>query len=91
MRERSVDGQGKFGSVEGDPPASRRRPEARLARSRRADGDMKRTPSISLPTYDESRTEAHRFFRCVPKSSRDGGTESPSAWQTTMPPPILPR
>jgi hypothetical protein len=31
MRERLVDGQGNFGSVEGDPPASMRYTEARLA------------------------------------------------------------
>src|SRR3954453_4618762 len=30
MRERLVDGQGNFGSVEGDPPASMRYTEARL-------------------------------------------------------------
>src|SRR5438093_7806439 len=31
MRERLIDGQGNFGSVEGDPPASMRYTEARLA------------------------------------------------------------
>src|SRR5437667_8913392 len=31
MRERLVDGQGNFSSVEGDPPASMRHTEARLA------------------------------------------------------------
>src|SRR5512133_898306 len=31
MRERLVDGQGNFGSVEGDPPAAMRYTEARLA------------------------------------------------------------
>jgi DNA gyrase subunit A len=30
MRERLVDSQGNFGSVEGDPPASMRYTEARL-------------------------------------------------------------
>jgi DNA gyrase subunit A len=35
MREKLVDGQGNFGSVEGDPPASMRYTEARLRTSAR--------------------------------------------------------
>ena len=39
MRERLVDGQGNFGSVEGDPPAAMRYTEARLTHlGGRADG-----------------------------------------------------
>ena len=35
MREMLVDGQGNFGSVEGDPPAAMRYTEARLTTRRR--------------------------------------------------------
>src|SRR5437870_8859951 len=56
MRERLVDGQGNYGSVEGDPPASMRYTEARLA----ALGavlmeDMDKDTVDFVPNYDETK------------------------------------
>src|SRR3974377_2081542 len=56
MRERLVDGQGNFGSVEGDPPASMRYTEARLAPLGAVLLEaMDRDTAACLPNYDKSR------------------------------------
>src|SRR2546423_5447402 len=62
MRERLVDGQGNFGSVEGDPPAAMRYTEARLAPlgSVLMEGMDKDTVDF-LPYYHETGTEPPRF------------------------------
>src|ERR1700756_2411883 len=54
MRDMLVDGQGKFGSVEGDPPASMRYTEARLQWLGAAlMDDMDKETVDFVPTYDE--------------------------------------
>jgi DNA gyrase subunit A len=58
MRVPLVDGQGNFGSVDGDPPAAMRYTEARLtgaATDLLADLDLETVDYV--PNYDESRTE----------------------------------
>jgi DNA gyrase subunit A len=58
MRVRLIDGQGNFGSVDGDPPAAMRYTESRLAGAAMlllADIDQDTVDFI--PTYDESREE----------------------------------
>jgi len=58
MRYMLVDGQGNYGSMDGDPPAAMRYTEARLTRMAEemlADIDME-TVNFG-PNYDESRTE----------------------------------
>src|SRR5678809_1582150 len=58
MRERLVDGQGNFGSVEGDPPASMRYTEARLTHLVAAlMQDMEKVTVDFIPNYDETRSE----------------------------------
>src|SRR5438477_3122616 len=58
MRERLVDGQGNFGSVEGDAPASMRYTEARLARVGAVlMDDMDKDTVDFVPNYDETKTE----------------------------------
>src|SRR6201987_4072604 len=58
MRERLVDGQGNFGSVEGDPPAAMRYTEARMTHLGSAlMTDMKKDTVDFVPNYDETRTE----------------------------------
>src|SRR3989442_6753135 len=75
MRERLVDGQGNYGSVEGDPPASMRYTEARLA----ALGavlmeDMDKDTVDFVPNYDETKTEPTVFPAAFPNLLVNGGT-----------------
>ncbi len=58
MRVRLVDGQGNFGSVDGDPPAAMRYTEARLSRAAMyLLTDIDRDTVDFQPTYDESDEE----------------------------------
>src|SRR3989304_4429748 len=75
MRERLVGGQGNFGSVEGDPPASMRYTEARLAHLGAVlMEDMDKDTVDFVPTYDESRTEPTGFPAPLPNLLVNGGT-----------------
>ena len=87
MRERLVDGQGNFGSVEGDPPASMRYTEARLA----ALGavlmqDMDQETVDFVPNYDESKTEPTVFPAAFPNLLVNGGTGIAVGMATNIPP-----
>src|SRR6266849_3683552 len=87
MRERLVDGQGNYGSVEGDPPASMRYTEARLA----ALGavlmeDMDRDTVDFVPNYDETRTEPTVFPAAFPNLLVNGGTGIAVGMATNIPP-----
>src|SRR4051812_45495267 len=58
MRVPLVDGQGNFGSVDGDPPAAYRYTEARLTKSALAVlGDIDKNTVDFTPNYDNSETE----------------------------------
>ena len=58
MRLRLIDGQGNFGSVDGDPPAAMRYTEVRLARAAsHLLADIDRDTVDFQPTYDESAQE----------------------------------
>ena len=58
MRAVLVDGQGNFGSVDGDPPAAMRYTEARLARiAGEILADIDKETVDFVPTYDESQQE----------------------------------
>ncbi len=58
MRALLVDGQGNFGSVDGDPPAAQRYTEARLTRLGAAMmDDIERETVDFQPTYDDSSVE----------------------------------
>ena len=68
MRERLVDGQGNFGSVEGDPPASMRYTEARLAPLGAVlMEDMDKETVDFVPNYDETPHRADRVPRRLPQ------------------------
>jgi len=55
MRYPLVDGQGNFGSVDGDPPAAMRYTEARLARiSEELLADIDRETVDFIPNFDET-------------------------------------
>ena len=56
MRETLIDGQGNFGSVEGDPPAAMRYTEARMTHLGAAlMTDMDKDTVDFVPNYDETR------------------------------------
>src|SRR6266576_668935 len=87
MRERLVDGQGNYGSVEGDPLASMRYTEARLA----ALGavlmeDMDKDTVDFVPNYDETKTEPTVFPAAFPNLLVNGGTGIAVGMATNMPP-----
>src|SRR5437773_6852509 len=87
MRERLVDGQGNFGSVEGDPPASMRYTEARLAPLGAVImEDMEQDTVEFVPNYDESKTEPTVFPAAFPNLLVNGGTGIAVGMATNIPP-----
>jgi DNA gyrase subunit A len=87
MRERLVDGQGNFGSVEGDPPASMRYTEARLAHLGAVlMEDMDKDTVDFVPNYDETRTEPTVFPAAFPNLLVNGGTGIAVGMATNMAP-----
>ena len=87
MRERLVDGQGNFGSVEGDPPASMRYTEARLAPLGAVlMEDMDKETVDFVPTYDEANLEPVVMPAAFPNLLVNGGTGIAVGMATNMPP-----
>src|ERR1700755_2252120 len=87
MREMLVDGQGNFGSVEGDPPASMRYTEARLTHLGGAlMVDMEKDTVDFVPNYDETRTEPTVFPAAFPNLLVNGGTGIAVGMATNIPP-----
>src|SRR5499427_7958982 len=87
MRERLVDGQGNFGSVEGDDPASMRYTEARLAPlGAILMDDMDKDTVDFVPNYDETRTEPSVLPAAFPNLLVNGGTGIAVGMATNMPP-----
>jgi len=87
MREVLVDGQGNFGSVEGDPPASMRYTEARLAPLGAVlMEDMDKDTVDFVPNYDETRSEPTVFPSAFPNLLVNGGTGIAVGMATNMPP-----
>jgi DNA gyrase subunit A len=87
MRERLVDGQGNFGSVEGDPPAAMRYTEARMTHLGAALLlDMEKDTVDFVPNYDETRTEPSVFPAAFPNLLVNGGTGIAVGMATNMAP-----
>ena len=87
MRETLIEGQGNFGSVEGDPPASMRYTEARL----RPLGavlmeDMDHETVDFVPNYDDTREEPTVFPAAIPNLLVNGGTGIAVGMATNSPP-----
>lgn len=75
MRERLIDGQGNFGSVEGDPPAAMRYTEARMTHlGAILMQDMDKDTVDFVPNYDERLTEPVVFPAAFPNLLVNGGT-----------------
>ncbi len=87
MRETLVDGQGNFGSVEGDPPAAKRYTEARMTHLGAAlMTDMDKETVDFVPNYDETRTEPTVFPAAFPNLLVNGGTGIAVGMATNIPP-----
>src|SRR5471032_3087851 len=87
MRETLVNGQGNFGSVEGDPPAAMRYTEARMTHLGAAlMTDMEKDTVDFVPNYDETRTEPTVFPAAFPNLLVNGGTGIAVGMATNMPP-----
>src|SRR6201987_950150 len=87
MREPLVDGQGNFGSIEGDPPAAMRYTEARMTHLGAAlMTDMDKDTVDFVPNYDETRTEPTVFPAAFPNLLVNGGTGIAVGMATNIPP-----
>jgi DNA gyrase subunit A len=87
MRKTLVDGQGNFGSVDGDMPAAYRYTEARLealAEALMADLDKDTVPFV--PNFDETTTEPTVFPAPYPNLLVNGSTGIAVGMATNIPP-----
>ena len=86
MRVRLVDGQGNFGSVDGDPPAAMRYTEVRMARAATfLLADIDRDTVDFQPTYDESDQEPRVLPAAFPNLLINGGSGIAVGMATNIP------
>ncbi|MEM6910032.1 MAG: DNA gyrase subunit A [Verrucomicrobiota bacterium] len=86
MRERLVDGQGNFGSVEGDAPAAMRYTEARMAPLGSAMmTDIDKETVDMQTTYDEHSVEPVVLPASIPNLLVNGGTGIAVGMATNIP------
>lgn len=82
-----VDGQGNFGSMDGDPPAAMRYTEARLAKSGEAMlEDIEKETVDFVPNYDESQQEPSVIPARVPNLLVNGAGGIAVGMATNIPP-----
>ncbi|MDH5477754.1 MAG: DNA gyrase subunit A [Nitrospinota bacterium] len=87
LRYQLVDGQGNFGSVDGDPPAAMRYTEARLSRiSAEMLADMEKETVQFVPNYDESLTEPTVLPSKLPNLLVNGSGGIAVGMTTNIPP-----
>ena len=87
MRYPLVDGQGNFGSVDGDPPAAMRYTEARLAKIAAALlEDIDKETVDFRPNYDESEQEPEVLPTRVPNLLVNGSSGIAVGMATNIPP-----
>jgi DNA gyrase subunit A len=87
MREVLIEGQGNFGSMDGDPPASMRYTEARLTHLGSVlMEDMDRGTVDFVPNYDETTEEPTVFPAAFPNLLVNGGTGIAVGMATNIPP-----
>ena len=87
LRYPLVDGQGNFGSVDGDPPAAMRYTEARLAKiSQEVTADIEKNTVEFGPNYDESREEPLVFPVKIPNLLVNGSAGIAVGMATNIPP-----
>ncbi len=87
MRYPLVDGQGNFGSVDGDPPAAMRYTEARLARiSEELLADLEKETVDFVPNFDQTREEPVVLPSRVPNLLVNGASGIAVGMATNIPP-----
>ena len=87
MRKTLVDGQGNFGSVDGDPPAAYRYTEARLeALAESLMEDLDKNTVDYVPNFDETTTEPTVFPATYPNLIVNGSTGIAVGMATNIPP-----
>ena len=87
MRVRLIDGQGNFGSVDGDPPAAMRYTEARLSKAAMyLLADIDRDTVDFQPTYDESAEEPRVLPASFPNLLINGAGGIAVGMATNIPP-----
>ena len=87
LRYMLVDGQGNFGSIDGDPPAAMRYTEIRLARI--ADevlADLEKDTVDYVPNYDESLQEPSLLASRIPLLLLNGSSGIAVGMATNIPP-----
>ncbi len=87
MRYPLVDGQGNFGSVDGDPPAAMRYTEARMsAAAAEMMSDLDRETVDRIPSYDNERTEPVILPGAFPNLLCNGSSGIAVGMATSIPP-----
>ncbi len=87
MRYMLVDGQGNFGSVDGDPPAAMRYTEARLRRvAEELLSDINKDTVDFQPTYDDQNTEPTVLPAKIPNLLMNGSSGIAVGMATNMAP-----
>ncbi|MSO61147.1 MAG: DNA gyrase subunit A, partial [Acidobacteria bacterium] len=87
MRKTLVDGQGNFGSVDGDPPAAYRYTEARLeSLAESLMQDLDKDTVDYVPNFDETTTEPTVFPATYPNLLVNGSTGIAVGMATNIPP-----
>ncbi len=87
LRYPLVDGQGNFGSVDGDPPAAMRYTECRLARmAEDLNADIDKDTVDFVPSYDDSNVEPTVLPTRVPNLLINGSNGIAVGMATNIPP-----
>src|ERR1041385_5005213 len=87
LRYPLIDGQGNFGSVDGDPPAAMRYTEARLSRiAATLLEDIDKETVDFRPNYDDSEVEPEVLPARVPNLLINGGSGIAVGMATNIPP-----
>lgn len=87
MRYSLINGQGNFGSIDGDPPAAMRYTEARLTSAAMAlMEDLDKETVEMVPNYDETKTEPTVFPARFPNLLCNGSTGIAVGMATNIPP-----
>jgi DNA gyrase subunit A len=87
MRYPLIDGQGNYGSVDGDPPAAMRYTEARLAKiSEEILADLEKETVDFIPNFDQTREEPVVLPSKVPNLLVNGASGIAVGMATNIPP-----
>jgi DNA gyrase subunit A len=87
MRYMLIDGQGNFGSVDGDPPAAMRYTEVRMAKIAHALlEDLEKDTVDFVPNYDESEFQPTVLPARIPNLLINGGSGIAVGMATNIPP-----